>query len=70
MIFCYIHRSVPYSATIREASFCSRREQMQRLTVRHYLERVLRTLSSKWESPPNPSPQSSGKPAEEEKERG
>ena len=35
MVFCYTHKSMPYSVIIREASVCSRQEQMQGPTVRH-----------------------------------
>jgi hypothetical protein len=61
MIFCYIHRSVPYSATITEASTCGRWEKFR--------DPYSQTLCREWEtlkhsalnemSLPNPSPQSS-----------
>lgn len=39
MVFCYTQRLVPYSAIIIAASSCSRQEQRQRPTARHYTER-------------------------------
>ena len=38
MTFCYIHRSLPNSAIIIEASSCSRWEQIQRPTYIQYTE--------------------------------
>ena len=50
MIFCYTHRSVNMdSDVIREASSCSRSEQIQRPTARHYAKRDLGTFNSKWD---------------------
>ena len=45
---CYTHRSVPYSAIVKEPAFCSRWVKI----VRHYAERQegdLDTHSSKWD---------------------
>lgn len=71
MRFRYTHRSELYLAFIRETPSCSRWEQRQRPTARHYSE-------SEWEAleytalhampPSNPSARSSRNPAEEETE--
>jgi hypothetical protein len=54
MILFYIYKSVPDSAIIREASSCSRWEQI--LRARHYTKRNLKTFSSKWDFSTKSSP--------------
>lgn len=39
MIFYYTYKSVPYSAIIKGAFFCSRWKEIQKPTGRHYAER-------------------------------
>ena len=54
MKFCYTHRSVPYSAIIRETSSCSRWEQIQRPIARHYAEsETLEHIALFGMTPPN-----------------
>jgi hypothetical protein len=69
MIFCYTQRSVPCSAIIQEAFSCSRWEQIQKPTARHYAEKDLGTHSSKWGVSINSLPSELREPTEEEAER-
>lgn len=61
MIFCYMHRSVPYSLTNREASFGSKWEQIQIPTGRNYRRESLNEMA-----PSKPSSWNSGYTVEEE----
>lgn len=70
MTFCGSYASVVCSATIREASFCHRRKNIQRFTARQCAEWVTMehtVLNGIYSS--NPSCQGSGNFAEEELER-
>ena len=56
-MFCYIHRSVPCSAIIREASSYNKWEQIEKHTAKHNTENErLGTLSFKWNNSTNPIP--------------
>ena len=52
MIFCYPHRSMPYSVIIRKAPSCSKWEQIQEPTTKHYteIESLEHTALSKWDA--------------------
>lgn len=49
MLLRNTHRSMPYSAIIRDASALSRLEQIQRLTVRNYVDRETETEGQRLE---------------------
>jgi hypothetical protein len=66
---CYTHRSVPCSAIIREASSCSRWQQIQRCIARLYAESErLWNAQLNWMSLANLSSQGSGNPIGEKLE--